>query len=84
MGLPKIPLRMMFPLQHADSNPNRDEKFKIRFSETISHNPNLQSLQLKRSMEAYARSLREALLEHGKIRSLGQQVGHICVLTDTG
>jgi hypothetical protein len=47
---------------------------------TLTYNP----LQLKRSMEAYARSLREALLEHGKIRSLGQQVGHICMLTDKG
>jgi hypothetical protein len=82
MGLPKIPLRMMFPLQHAGSNPNRDEKFKIPFSETITLTYNLP--QLKRSMETYARSLREALLEHGKIRSLGQQVGHICMLTDTG
>jgi hypothetical protein len=47
MGLPKLPLRMMFPLQHAGSNPNREEKFKIPFSETISHNPNLQSTAIK-------------------------------------
>ncbi len=46
---------------------------------TLTYNP----LQLKRSMEAYARSLRETLLGHGKIRSLGQQLGHICMLTDT-